>query len=337
VALLLRALADRHPAAVEGIYSRGVYPTVASLLGALTDAVPFSVAELALAAALPAGAWWVARRAVGVLRRRRFPWRGLLHVAGAAGGAAGTVYAAFLVLWGLNYQREPLSVQLSLPLAPAEVRELAQLSEALVLEANRLRVGLPEDQAGALAFTGGLREALGRVQPGGPRPKAAAVSVALSYLGIAGIYVPFTGEAHVNATLPDAQVPFSAAHELAHRAGVAREDEANFQAFRTCRSHADQAFRYSGHFVASLYALGALRGVDRAEEARLRALLTPAVDRDVHALRAWRARYRSRLGDLGERVNDTYLKSQGQAEGVRSYGRMVDLMLAERRAAAAQP
>jgi hypothetical protein len=132
-------------------------------------------------------------------------------------------------------------------------------------------------------------------------------------------------------------VPFSAAHELAHRAGVAREDEANFQAFRTCRSHPDQAFRYAGHFVAGLYALGALRGVDRAEDARVRELYTPAVERDMRALRAWRTRYRSRLGDVQEKVNDTYLRSQGQAEGVRSYGRMVDLMLAERRAPQAQP
>ena len=32
-------------------------------------------------------------------------------------------------------------------------------------------------------------------------------------------------------------------------------------------------------------------------------------------------------------MNDAYLRSQGQKDGVRSYGRMVDLLLAERRAA----
>jgi hypothetical protein len=34
-------------------------------------------------------------------------------------------------------------------------------------------------------------------------------------------------------------------------------------------------------------------------------------------------------------VNDAYLRSQGQDQGVASYGRVVDLLLAERRAAAA--
>ncbi len=32
-------------------------------------------------------------------------------------------------------------------------------------------------------------------------------------------------------------------------------------------------------------------------------------------------------------MNDAYLKTQGQAAGVQSYGRVVDLLVAERRAA----
>jgi hypothetical protein len=36
--------------------------------------------------------------------------------------------------------------------------------------------------------------------------------------------------------------------------------------------------------------------------------------------------------EVSSKVNDTYLKVQGQSQGVRSYGRMVDLLLAERRA-----
>jgi hypothetical protein len=46
----------------------------------------------------------------------------------------------------------------------------------------------------------------------------------------------------------------------------------------------------------------------------------------------------SRLGEVQDRVNDAYLKSQGQREGVRSYGRMVDLLVGERRmSSAARP
>jgi hypothetical protein len=322
---------------VERVYAERMYPALAAVLGGLTGWLPFSVAEVVLAALLVAGGWWGARGILHAARRRRMPWRGLGRAALVAAGALGALYAVFLLLWGLNYQREPLAVRLSLPVAPAEVRELAALCEALVLDANTGREGLAEDASGALALPGGLRDALRRVRPQGPRPKPAVSSPVLSYLGIAGIFVPFTGEATVNATLPHCEVPFSAAHELAHRAGVAREDEANFEAYRTCRGHPDPAFRYSGSFVASLYALSALRGVDRGADARLRGRRSAAVERDVRAVIAWQERYRSPLGDVQEKVNDTYLRSQGQKEGVRTYGRMVDLMLAERRLREAAP
>jgi hypothetical protein len=291
------------------------------------------VAEVLLAILLVALLVRVVRGVLGAWRRRVVPWRPMAQAVARTAAAVGTGYAAFLLLWGLNYQRQPLATRLSLPVAPAEVRELTLLSESLVLEANRGREGLPEDGDGALALSGGLRDALVRVQPHGPRPKPAVSSVALSYLGISGIFVPFTGEATVNALVPACEVPFAAAHELAHRAGTAREDEANFEAYRTCRGHADPIVRYSGTFGASLYALSALRGVDPAADERLRGLRTPAVARDVRAVIAWNERYRSPLGAVQWRVNDTYLRSQGQPEGMRSYGRMVDLMLAERRAA----
>ena len=42
-------------------------------------------------------------------------------------------------------------------------------------------------------------------------------------------------------------------------------------------------------------------------------------------------RYESRVSEAATRMNDTYLKMNSQADGVKSYGRMVDLMLSYRR------
>ncbi|MEI3307330.1 MAG: DUF3810 family protein [Eggerthella lenta] len=36
--------------------------------------------------------------------------------------------------------------------------------------------------------------------------------------------------------------------------------------------------------------------------------------------------------DVSNAANDTYLKANNQSDGMRSYGRMVDLLLAEQRA-----
>jgi hypothetical protein len=166
-------------------------------------------------------------------------------------------------------------------------------------------------------------------------PKAALLSPVLSRLGVSGIFSPFTGEPNVNTTLPPAEQPFSAAHEVAHQRGIAREDEANYVAYLACVGHPDRDFRYSGWLNAAQYTLGALYRADPAAHARA-ATWSPAVRRDLLALKAWADRYRGKATEVGRRVNDAYLRSQGQADGVRSYGRMVDLLLAERRKDAAE-
>jgi Protein of unknown function (DUF3810) len=157
------------------------------------------------------------------------------------------------------------------------------------------------------------------------------LSPLLSRLGITGIFCPFTGEAHVNGEVPAPDVPFTASHELAHFRGFAREDEASYVGYLACRSHPDPDFRYSGLLLASAYLTGALARVDPAAAREVQALRSEGVRRDLAALRAWSDRHRGRVQDASQRVNDAYLRAQGTPDGVRSYGRMVDLILAERR------
>jgi hypothetical protein len=214
-----------------------------------------------------------------------------------------------------------------------------------VEEANAARGGLAEDAAGVMRLADGPRHALLRTEAGFgaaakrhaflaigcTRPKPLLTSAALSWLGITGIYSPFTGEPNVNMTLPDSELPFAASHEVAHQRGFAREDEANYLGYVACRLHPDADFRYSGRLAASVYAMNALALRDRAAWKRLEAGRSAGVGRDLAALVAWAERYRGPVERLSARLNDAYLRSQGQPEGVESYGRVVDLLLAERR------
>jgi len=154
----------------------------------------------------------------------------------------------------------------------------------------------------------------------------------MSRLGIAGFYSPLTAEANVNVEIPPSDIPFSASHEAAHQLGFAREDEANYLGYLICRIHPDVDFRYSGVFTASRHTQRALASVDRAEARALESRRSPAVKRDIATLVAWAARYSGPAMRTFNRANDAYLRSQGQRDGVRSYGRMVDLLLAEWRA-----
>src|SRR5207247_9474725 len=56
--------------------------------------------------------------------------------------------------------------------------------------------------------------------PSGSKPLL--TSPVFSWLGVTGIYFPFTGEPNVNMTPPDPELPFAAAHEIAYQRGSAR-------------------------------------------------------------------------------------------------------------------
>jgi hypothetical protein len=204
---------------------------------------------------------------------------------------------------------------------------------------------MAEDGRGVGRLDGGVRPTLSRSleavrgsseryaalhAPSAP-PKRVVLSIGLSYLGLSGIFMPFTAEANVNVDLPDSQLPFTACHELAHQGGIAPEDEANFVAYAACVQHPHADLRYSGALNAALYALGALAQSD-PQSARRQGQWSPAVRRDLAALTEWNERYRGPAERVSRAVNDAYLKTQGEAEGVRSYGRMVDLLILERRA-----
>jgi uncharacterized protein DUF3810 len=341
LALLVQLAASRRPEAVERYFTRALYPALGGRLACLTAALPFSLAELVGAAVLALVAFRLAR-----WRPRRPFVRRLLERSAGLPLVAAVLYVAFLLLWGLNYQRLPFARSTGLDVRPAAWAELVSLGAVLVERANRAREGLTEDATGVMRLADGRPAALLRTETGfraaAPRypllagacarPKPLLSSPVFSWLGITGIYSPFTGEANVNLTVPDPELPFSAAHEVAHLRGFAREDEASFVGSLACRLHPDPDFRYSGQLVASIHVLNAVAAVDRGAWQRLDRERSAGTRRDLEALAAWAARYKSPVERFSERVNDAYLRSQGQAQGVLSYGRVVDLLIAEWRA-----
>jgi hypothetical protein len=172
--------------------------------------------------------------------------------------------------------------------------------------------------------------ALGDFEPG--RPKPVLSSALMSYAGITGIYFPITAEANVNTDITDAEIPFTICHELAHQLGYAREDEANFIAWIACVNSPYEDYRYSGALMALTNTLNALYERDRAAWDRIRGACSPAVNADLNATGRYWQRYEGPVSEISETINDTFLRTNGQTDGVQSYGRMVDLIIAYYRA-----
>ncbi|MBR4209289.1 MAG: DUF3810 domain-containing protein [Verrucomicrobia bacterium] len=160
-----------------------------------------------------------------------------------------------------------------------------------------------------------------------PRPKPLCVSWILSVQQVSGIYSPFTIEANVNRDMVPYNIPFTACHELSHLRGFMREDEANFIAFLACVYSDNPVFQRSGLMMGYLYAANALYAEDRELCKELSAALPDRIRNEYAANNAFWEKYDTAAAQVHEAVNDAYLKAHRQEDGVKSYGRVLDLML----------
>lgn len=161
-----------------------------------------------------------------------------------------------------------------------------------------------------------------------PHPKPVCVSEILSYQHLSGVYSPFTVEANYNADMVDYNIPFTLCHELSHLRGFMQEEEANFIAFLACIGSENRDFEYSGYLTGWVYCMNALRRADAKEWQKVREGLDETAEADLRENSRFWDRYDGAVAEVSDKVNDTYLKANGQSEGVQSYGRMVDLIIA---------
>ena len=162
-------------------------------------------------------------------------------------------------------------------------------------------------------------------------PKPVLFSELMSYADIAGMYFPFTVESNINTDGPFFTIPATMGHEMAHQCGFMREDEANFIGYLACKDATDPLTRYSGYSLAYDYALSALVKADRDTAVAVNDGLSAEVKADRRARAKYLKQFEGPVAEASNAANNAYLKANQQQDGTRSYGRMVDLLLAEAR------
>ncbi|NUP96578.1 MAG: DUF3810 domain-containing protein [Planctomycetaceae bacterium] len=345
----LRWLAGVQPEWTEALYSRGLYPWIRSVQSALSGLSPWSVGELVLVALLT----FVLVR--GVLLVRALTRRGERRLERLLRDLLGFVrlsswiWVVYVFTWAFHYARLPYAHGTGLDVRPAEVAELEAAAREWLERTSEWRAKLKEDSSGLVELDTRLESLRLRLTAAyeqaaelesrlaGPSPvlREALASPLMTLGGISGIYWPFTGEPHVNSLPPAPQRLFSALHEVAHERGFAREDEANYIAVRVGSTSGDAELAYSVSLMAYLHLQRSLAAVDAEKATQLSKERPEGVKRDSAAMAEfWKPKTKvaARVREVSTTVNDTYLRAQGQVHGVKSYGRMVDLLLAERRA-----
>ena len=332
----------RFPEFTEQIVAERLFRWISRPIAAITSLFPFSLTELLALCALPLAAFLLVRLIRSVRRAERHlrttrVGRALLKLL----WTASLLLLVFMLLHGWNYARQPVAVSFAIPVQERSVDELAAGTAFLAEQAAQARATLPENTNGALRLSQSVQETLKMAWKGYEaasadypllahariRPKSVLLSHSWSYTGIAGMYFPFLVESNVNTDVPASTMPATALHEIAHTIGFAREDEAGFLAFLTGTYHPSGDFRYSALLDAYISLSGRLYGYDPEAWAEAEALLSDAVRRDLGAINSYWKSFEGPVRDVSSTINDQYLKANLQEDGVRSYGRKVDLIL----------
>lgn len=238
----------------------------------------------------------------------------------------------FTMNCGINYYRTPFSYYLNYNIRKYSTDELEELMMELTKQVNRTEYLSEEGEIDfgreCVVAMGKLGDTYGELAGFYPQPKKLLFSRLLSVQQLAGIYSPFTIEANYNGEMTAYNIPHTACHELSHLKGFMREDEANFIGFLACIGSDSAKLQYSGYLTAWIYAGNALAAEDMNRYYKYWEELSENTKEQLVENSLFWDRFDTKTAEISETFNDAYLKANSQPEGVKSYGRVVDLILA---------
>lgn len=343
LALFLYLLFRLFPALMDWLYSGFIYKYLSQALSWAVSLLPFSLAELSLYAAALLITYGVCRLLLPPLRRGRSFLAELRLLGGRLGRSLLWLAGIFLLTCGLNYHRLPLATHAGYEVATQSVETLEAMNYCLLARVRDLEKGLRHGPDGATRMeqsfdthkqrVGEAYKALALDLPAVrgtyPATKAFMASPLMSYCQVMGFYFPFTLEANINNHVPAFWLPALMAHEQAHVRGFMREDEANFLVFLVGRESRDTEVAYSCYLHTFLQSSRALYRAAPEAYRRLMAGLGPHVQADLEANARYWEPFRTAWGRVAQGMNHVYLKANSQNEGLASYGKVVDLLLAD--------
>ena len=300
--------------------------------------VPFSVAEVVVGVFAAWVIWYLVSQIVILIRKDKKIRRLVLLVITVLCVCL-TIYAMFCVLWGIYYYGDDFATQSGLDDGPVDAVELRAVTIYFASMANQYAKLVPRDENGVCSFD---REAvLARsdevyaiveqmypcLEAPDIRAKGVHFSKIVSLIDFSGFFFPFTAEANVNTDFPTSLFPATVAHELAHQRGVAKEQEANFCAVLSSLEYGDPEYIYSAALLAYTHLGNALYKVDRKTYSAIYSSLSEEVLTDFKANREYWARFDTKVRKVYNTVYENFLYSFDQSDGLRSYGRCVDLLV----------
>jgi len=248
------------------------------------------------------------------------------------------LFASFQLLWGFNYCRQDIAKEMKLPKIGLDSSKL--MTELLIVENKLSKIRLSMD-TNLLAvhcsnldiiniqselYNSFITNNIGNYQNSNFRvikPKGV-----LLHWSTSGIYFPFTGECNSDSGLHPILEPFTIAHEFCHGSGWGDEATCNFLAWIALKDSPNLYFQYSvwfGYWKELLYYLKKNYYNSYIYHSKLIPL---ELLNDSQSVKYEMNKYGDYFPKIQAKVYDQFLKSQGVGEGIKSYNKMIDLVIA---------
>jgi len=330
---LLVKLSAKFPDTVESIYSNGLYPIISKFFRFILGWLPFSFGDLFYGVSIILIIRWL-------IKNFKRIWKDTKNWLLDVGAVVSLVFIAFHLFWGFNYYRNPLHKNLNLK-DDYTTEQLLSVTKKLIDKSNdihfkitkndTLKVELPFTKSEILKLIpesySNLKTTFSDLEYTPKSLKKSLFSVPLTYMGFSGYLNPLTNEAQVDYLIPKYKFPTTAAHEVAHQLGYAKENEANFIGFLATISNDDINFKYSGYTFGLRYCLNEIykRNPDLYQE------LLPTINKGIlknyqETSDFWKD-YQNPFEFIFKSTYTTYLKANNQAKGMDSYSYVVALLV----------
>ena len=337
LALIIYVTARLWPGFAD-FFNQNVSELFRRVLATLTNPIPFSLGEcclLLLPVAFGLVVWYAAKY-------RCDTWRSTWSFVGILLSVVSLLLSLFVFTFATGYHGKPLDEKLGMEQVDVSAEELYETALILVERINEEKENVSYDAEDFSIMPYSLSEMNAKLLDAydtfcekhafidhyDSKIKPVMLSELMNYTHITGVYSYFTGEANIDIAFPDYTIPYTAAHELAHQRGIAKEDEANMIAFLVCIESDDAYIRYCAYVNMYEYVANALYRANPDLYAKARNTLDMDVRREMIAYNAFFSKYQdSTASSVSGAVNDTFLKFQG-TEGTASYGMVVDLTVA---------
>ena len=328
------------PEWVESIYSIKLYPVLAHIQRLLFGWVSISIGDLIYGVLIGYLLFLLSRFILSIVRKK-FDWNNFWKRFLATLKVLLWLFIIFKTLWGLNYERRGITVQLNLKNTTYTVEELKDFLCDVTDQLNRTRIELGDSnyvypkERDMFGMADAAYQSVKIQYPfltyTNASVKPSILTEMVSYAGYSGYYNPFTGEAQVNTDLPQFYIPFVTCHEMAHQLGYASESEASFVGYLAAMHSPHPLFRYSALFEVFLIANSELLQRDFWSGILNLRSLNPLVKRDRRIFREFILGRQNDVEPIIKNVYDQYLKANRQRSGINSYNELVGWVIDYRR------